>query len=141
MKWVLLFFCIIIVLLLMIIFSSIKLNVKKFKILNVQGTLERKLEKDILIYLEFYLLGIIKIAKIKVTNEFLKKMKIRADVKELEKEAKSFKFSHIIEVIKKFKLKLQKVDLNLSLGIDSVVLTSYLVAIISSVLRHNYSKG
>lgn len=134
MKLVLLFFCVIIILLLMLVFSTIKLNVKKFNIMNIKGTLKRETGKEILIYAELYLLGVVKIARIKVTKNLLEKLRIRRDVKEIEKEVESFRFGHLIEVIKKFKLKLEKIDLNLKLGVDDVILTSYLVAFISSVI-------
>ena len=139
MKLVLLFFCVIIFLLFMIVFSTIKLNVKKFNILNVEQSLGRNKEKEILIYAEFYLFGIIRIARIKVTKRLLERLKIRRDVKKLERDVTNFQFNNVIDVIKKFKIKLESINLSLSFGVDSVILTSYLVAFISTILRSGYN--
>ena len=136
MKLVLLFFCGILILAIVIIIlislSKITLNVKKCNISNIEGKIKKKTEKEILIYVEIYLLGIIKIAKIKLTSKILRKLKIRNDIKAIEKDVSKIKSVHPIEILKR--LKLREIYLNLEIGIDDVILTSYLVAVISSAL-------
>ena len=74
MKGVLLFFCgilgLMLLLLLLIISAKIKLNIQKFYISNIERDRRlRKINKEILMYLEIYLFGFIKIAKIRLTRQ------------------------------------------------------------------------
>ena len=139
MELVLLFFCIIlavfIVLLLLILLSSIKLNIKKCYISNIKGNIKKKgFDKEVLVYLEFYLLGIIKIAKIRITKDRIDKLNIKQDFKDVEKDIKVIKKVHAIEIIKKLKIKIEKVRLYLQLGTDDSVWTAYIVGIISAII-------
>ena len=137
MKLVLLFFCcfliLIFFLLLLIVFSSIKLNIKKFDILYNENKTE-KTNKEILAYLELYLLGVIKIAKIKLTKERLKKIKIKGDFKQFKKDIKFVRANHILKLLKKLKVKVEKANINIRLGTDSIMLTAYLVAAVASAI-------
>ena len=137
MKLVLLFFCgfliFIFCLLLLIAFSTIKLNVKKFNILN-NGDKNTKTNNEILAYLEFYLLGIIKVAKVKITKERLEKLKIKKDFKQVKKDIKFVKANHILKLLKKLKIKVENADIDIKLGTDSIMLTVYLVTVIASIL-------
>ena len=57
--------------------SKIKLNIKKCNITNIkEGRKKKGIDKEIAIYLEFFLLGFIKIGKIKITEKLLEKLKI-----------------------------------------------------------------
>lgn len=139
MKLVLLFFCgilvTLVILFLLILLSSIKLNIKKCYISNIDGNIKkRELDKEFLIYLEFYLLGIVKIAKIRITKERINKLNIKQDFKDVEKDIKLVKNVHPIEIIKKLKIKLEKITLYLEIGTDECVWTAYIVAIISSII-------
>ena len=144
MKLVLLFFCVffglILALCLLLICSTIKLNIKKLEISNIEGHLKRK-KTDIegQVYLELYLFGVIKIAKLKIRPKMLKKIKENNDIEKVKKEAKVIKKARPLEVIKKLKIRLEEINLKLQIGIDDVIITSYLVAFISSILRNNYS--
>ncbi len=145
MKVVLLFFCGILILMvclfILVIFSKIRLNVKKCKIENIKcGKKIRGLDKEFEVFFEFYLLGFIKIFNIKITKKLLNKFKIKQDIKSLEKDAQIVKKAHPIQIIKKLKLKLESLKLNLDFGTESVMLTVYLVAIISSIVRYNCEK-
>ncbi len=139
MKLVLLFFCcfliLIFLLLLLIVFSSIKLNIKKFDILYVKNENKaEKTNKEILAYLELYLLGIIKIAKVKITKERLKKLKIKGDFKQIKKDIKFVRVNHIVKLLKKVKGKVEKANINIKIGTDSIMLTAYLVAAVASAI-------
>lgn len=142
MKLVLLFFCgiliFIVILATLVIFSTIKLNVKKCYISNIEnGRKKAKVDKDFDIYVEFYLLGIIKIFKIKITKKLLSKIKVKDEYKKIENDVKIIKSVHPLEITKKLKLKLEKVNIYLNFGTEDVMATVYLVAIISSILRRN----
>lgn len=144
MKLVLLFFCVffglILALCLLLICSTIKLNIKKLEISNIEGHFKKK-KTDIegQVYLELYLFGAIKIAKLKIRPKMLKKIKENNDIEKVKKEAKVIKKARPLEVIKKLKIRLEEINLKLQIGIDDVIITSYLVAFISSILRNNYS--
>lgn len=146
MKLVLLFFCgiliFIVVFLVLVIFSSIKLNVKKCYISNIEnGRKKAKIDKQFDIYVEFYLLGLIKILKIKITKNLLKKIKVKDDLKSIEKDVKIVKSVHPIEIIKKLRGKIEKANIYINFGTEDVMITVYLVAIISAILRNSIWKN
>jgi len=84
MKIVLLFFCGILIFIslagLLLIFSKIKLNIKKVSITNIEkGRKQKGLSKEFEIYLELYILGFIKIARIKLTKKLAEKFKVKEE--------------------------------------------------------------
>ena len=141
MKLVLLFFCGILILLLMIIglilLSSIRLNVKKFNISNIECGIKTRLNKKFEIYIEFYLFGMIKIAKIKVSKNLFKRVNIKTDTKSLKKDLDFAKSANLIDILKKLKIKIRSANLNMEFGTESLMLTVYLIAIISTVVRYS----
>lgn len=145
MKLVLLFFCGILIFLIflvaLLVLSKIRLNVKECYISNIEENGEKKkLEKDILIYVEIYLIGLIKIARIKITKGLIQKLKIEDDFKSIKKDVKIMKRVHPIEVIKRLKPKIKQIDLKLLIGTYDVTLTAFLVAIISTAIRNTFEK-
>lgn len=137
MKLVLLFFCGIITLISLVIFSTIRLNVKKCDISHIEKNVKKKLEKDIAIYLEIYLLGIIKIAKIRINKEKLQKVERKSGIKSIKRD---IQIIQNINLIKKLKIKIKKAYLNLEIGLDDVVITSYIVALMSTLIRNTTKK-
>ena len=135
MKLVLLFFCGFLALLLVIMFSTIKLNIKKFNVTSM-----KKESNEILAYFEFYLLGIIKIARMKITKERLEKLKIRRDFKHIKQDIKFARVNHILSVLKKLKAKIKDTDLDIKLGTDSIMLTVYAVTTVSSIAAIFFTK-
>lgn len=145
MKWVLLFFCgifaLILLLLILIVSAKIKLNIKKFNISNIKnGRKLRRANKEFLIYLEIYLFGFIKIVKIRLTKELIRKLSKKQNLANLKKDAKIIKKVHPIQIIKRLKLKLEKLKLYLAIGTEDVMLTVNLVTLISSLIRHRLKK-
>ena len=145
MKWVLLFFCgilgLMLLLLLLIISAKIKLNIQKFYISNIERDRRlRKINKEILMYLEIYLFGFIKIAKIRLTKELFKKINEKQDLTNIEKDAKIIKKIKPIKVIKRLRPKLEKLKLYLAIGTENVMLTVNLVTLISSLIRNKHTK-
>lgn len=138
MKVVLLFFCVIFFLLLVLVFSKMKLDIKKVKITNIRGGIKQKaVEKEFEIYLGLYILGFIRIIKIKLTNELIQKFKIKQDFKSIKKDVKMAQKVHPIEIIKRLKIKSEKLKMYLALGTENVMLTVNLIAIISSLMRNS----
>lgn len=139
MKIVLLFFCailgIILLSLLLIIFSSIKLNVKRARISNFdKGIKKRKIEKDFLIYIELHLFGKIKVARIRLKEELFQNLKRQAEKEDISRDVKKLKEINIKEIIKKLKIKTEELNLEAQIGIEDVILTSSVVTIISVAL-------
>lgn len=128
MKLVLLFFCTLITIAIILLLTS---NIKI--IANITNK-----QKDI--YLELHLFGRIKIAKIKVTQKLLKLLKIRNDIKQIQKDVTNIKKIHPIEILKRLKPKAEKIDLELKIGIDSIMLTTYAVAIVSTLIAFLIAK-
>lgn len=145
MKWVLLFFCgilaLILLLLILIISAKIKLNIQKVHISNIEkGRKLRRINKDILIYLEIYLFGFIKVAKIRITKNLFRKINEKQELTNIKKDVKIMKKINFMQIIKKLKLKLEKLKLYLVIGTENVMLTVNLVTLISSLIRNSYSK-
>lgn len=141
MKIVLLFFCIIVILFVMILFSKIKLDIKKCKITNiVKGIKQKTVEKEFEIYLGFYLLGVIRIFRIKINKKLFEKLKIKEELKSVKKDVKIVQKVHLIEIIKSLKIELEKLKMYLALGTEDVMLTVSLITTISSLIRNSIQK-
>ena len=141
MKLVLLFFCgiliFIVLTVILIMFSSIRLNIKRCYISNIEnGRKKIRLDKNFEVYLDFYLLGLVKIFKIKITKDLLEKLKIKNDITSIENDIKAVKSVNFIKIIKHLKLKVEEANIYLNLGTESLMLTVYLTAIISSIIRN-----
>ena len=139
MKLVLLFFCIILIfivsVLLLIALSSIKLNIRKCHISNIEkGVKKAKLDTEFELYIEFYLLRLIKLIKIPITKDKIEELIVKKNLDSLKKDAKIVKKIHLLEIIKRLKLKTEKINLQIYFGLDSINLTVYAVAIISALL-------
>ena len=135
MKWVLLFFCtilsIVFLLILLIIFSTIRLNIQKIHISNLNSVDKRILEKDYDIFLEVYLFGIIKIAKIRLDKYINKKYRTKIKFRDLNNNLKN---TDISKIIKMLKIKICKFNLDTKIGTSNVITTAYVIAFISSLL-------
>ncbi len=139
MKLVLLFFCVIFSIFILILFSDLRLNIEKLYISNIEkGKKTKNLNCENLIYIEFYLLGILRIAKIRITKEMVKKVKIDTSPKAIEKDIQKMKNIKPLEILKKLKLKIKKLNLDLEIGTESIMLTVYLIPFISSILRNSF---
>lgn len=146
MKLVLLFFCGILIfivsVLLLIALSSIKLNIKKCYISNYErGIKKAKLDTEFELYIEFYLLGLIKIIKIPIKKDKIEEIIIKKDLNSIKKDAKIVKKIHPLEIIKRLKLKTEKANIEIHFGLDSINLTAYAIAIISTLIRNNICKN
>ncbi len=134
MNLVLLFFCVFLVLVILILFSSIRLKIK-IKYMN-----NDKQNKITSVYLEFYLLGLVKIARKKISNKMLEKFNISNKFKSIKQDVKMVNSTKEMKVINKLKLKVKKFDLKLDIGTENAVITAYATAIISSLIRNIFKK-
>ena len=146
MKLVLLFFCVILVFMVLsitlLLLSSIKLNVEKIYIGNIKKYIRQKhIEKEVLIYLELYLFGKVKIMKIKIDKKLINKFRLQNKVKDVKKDIETIEKAKAIGIIKKLKLKLDEFNLEAEFGTEDVVLTAFLVAIVSSFIRNRIRQG
>nr|MBP3680718.1 hypothetical protein [Clostridia bacterium] len=130
---------IILVNVIMLIFSSFKLIVTNLEINNSNNKIMPIYELKI----AFYLLGKIKLFSFKINNnktkkilekDFIKQKIENIKIKSHEKSKKQKKFQ--IKILKQFIKKLELESINLLIYVDTknVILTSYFVAIISSII-------
>lgn len=130
---------IILVNVIMLIFSSFKLIVTNLEINNSNNKIIPIYELKI----AFYLLGKIKLFSFKINNnktkkilekDFIKQKIENIKIKSHEKSKKQKKFQ--IKILKQFIKKLELESINLLIYVDTknVILTSYFVGIISSII-------
>lgn len=130
---------IILVNVIMLIFSSFKLIVTNLEINNSNNKIMPIYELKI----AFYLLGKIKLFSFKINNnktkkilekDFIKQKIENIKIKSHEKSKKQKKFQ--IKILKQFIKKLELESINLIIYVDTknVILTSYFVGIISSII-------
>ena len=132
---VLVFFFLIISIIIMLItifliFSTIRLELK-----NVQFSNLTQNNKKYIIKISSYLFNKIKWFSLKINNSRLKKMSKdlhleQIDIKKIEKD---FKISDLKEITN-IKPKVSYLDLDIKIGIEDVILTSYIVPIICTIL-------
>lgn len=132
---------IILVNVIMLIFSSFKLIVTNLEINNSNNKIMPIYELKI----AFYLLGKIKLFSFKINNnktkkilekDFIKPKIENIKIKSHEKSKKQKKFQ--IKILKQFIKKLELESINLLIYVDTknVILTSYFVGIISSIITN-----
>lgn len=124
------FFFILLVAVLFIIFSTIKIKIENWKVGNTE---ENKKEYKIII--SMHLFNKVKWFSIKLDNNKIQKISHkmhleRIDIKQLEKDVK---FSDIKEIVH-IKPKIAELDLKIKVGIEDVLLTTYLIPIIATII-------
>lgn len=143
MKWVLLFFCVIFGLifmtLLLLICSTIRLNIAKLNVSNLDDGHKKRLDKEIQIFFELYLFGKIRLAKINLNNDTFSKIKNKAKFdfskfKNLRRDRKMLKNIKISKVLDILNPEFQDTDLDLKLGTEEVMITVFAVTFISTIL-------
>ena len=112
----------------LILTSTIRIEIENFKMSNIK----KIQEKEYIVYLSLYLGNKVKWFSLKLNSGKLKKIYVKMkldklDLKKIEKDLKLDDF----KIIKKMKLKLTHFDLKMKLGVESPVITAFLVSIIS----------
>lgn len=127
----------------LILISKLKIDIKNF---NVQNINKEKNNKNFFIVVSFVILNLtwlkIKIHKNLIAKEYVKgKLKVEENNikmgKEAEKVVKIFLDNKKIrDEFKKISIVLEKLDLNINVGLEDCVITSYLVGIIAIVISN-----
>lgn len=137
-------FWIITALFLIIFLSTIRIEVDKVKLKIFEEKLKKsKIIFDYELYIGLYLLGKIKIVKIKINKQILNKINIKEkisteNIKKIKREAKKNK--ELKKVIKKLNIEILKLDLKLELDTPDVLITTGLVTTISIIVSIIFSK-
>lgn len=146
---VLSFFVLIIALFVLgLFFSKIKLNIKKC---NVEMYRNQIFEKAYEIELGLYLFGKFKFINIKFKDEKLKIMGKRMNYEKIKsskilkkimkKDFQELDKKEIVNNLKKLNLKFEKFNMDLNLGTDSTLVTSFLIFAVSTIVSLIIKRG
>lgn len=129
-----------------ILISNLKISVKKLEASNeIENT---DILKNFTVSIGIYIFGKIKIFNKDITKQDIEKAKNSKQIEKLKnkfwkKETMKEKKQDIkmdIDVLKKLNPKLEKIKLDLKLGTEDVVLTSFLIVIVSIIISMVLSK-
>lgn len=115
--------------------STLQIEIKNLKIGNKENNTRIKDKYEIKITL--YFLEKIPFIWLNLNNKKLKKISNSEQLKKIDFRAveKNIKFNkETIEVIKNLKIKISELNLKINLGTEDVILTSYLIAFIASII-------
>ena len=120
--------------LLIIVFSKIKIDVKKFEYCSAN---KKHINPNYYIQLSWIILNKIPIIKIKLNKHTVKKLKLKdkfvdIDVKMWEERKKIDK--ETISIIKKIDFAIRKLKLKIDIGTENSAITSLLIPIVSTVI-------
>lgn len=116
---------------LIFIASTIKIKVENLQIGD--NTNNRKYKA----FLQLYFLKKIKIFSIRINNERIRKVYTSKQIEKIDfnKIKKDIPINReTLSIIKEIRLKIEKLDLKINIGIEDAILTSYLVAVISILI-------
>ena len=127
---ILFFLLSIFILFLLVVFSSIQI-----KIDDLNGYIySNKKEIDFKIFLIFKLLGFIKLFKIKIKKNNIKNGNLFKMKNLLKTKIGKKNISNRLESIKDLKIKIEKLNLNLEIGIEDAAITAISIGILSSII-------
>ena len=129
--FILLILCI---LLLIIVFSKIRIDIKKFEYCSAN---KKHINPNYYLQLSWIILNKIPIIKIKLNKHTVKKLKLKdkfvdIDVKMWEERKKIDK--ETISIIKKIDFAIRKLKLKIDIGTENSAITSLLIPIVSTVI-------
>ena len=129
--FILLILCI---LLLIIVFSKIRIDVKKFEYCSAN---KKHINPNYYLQLSWIILNKIPIIKIKINKHTVKKLKLKdkfvdIDIKMWEERKKLDK--ETINIIKKIDFAIRKLKLKIDIGTENSAITSLLIPIVSTVI-------
>ena len=129
--FILLILCI---LLLIIVFSKIRIDVKKFEYCSAN---KKHINPNYYLQLSWIILNKIPIIKIKLNKHTVKKLKLKdkfvdIDVKMWEERKKIDK--ETVSIIKKIDFAIRKLKLKIDIGTENSAITSLLIPIVSTVI-------
>ena len=128
-------FLIIFFLLIGLLFSRIELYLKKieFSSANLKNS---KINRDSIIKIKFYFLGIIKyfeldLKKVKEKNKYLKQR-----ISKVEEKLKYKKNINIVKVAKKLNIKIKNLNLKINIDMEDSAILSILIGIFSGIISY-----
>lgn len=129
-------------------FSKVKINIKKFYFVMSPNETHKN---EYLINIGIYLFGKIKIFGINLSNDAIKlmgkkisyqKIKNTKFYKEIVKpDADDLDKKELLDYMKNLYIKFEKFNLNLTLGTDSTLITSFLIFAVSTIISFILKKG
>lgn len=132
---ILVFFIICILVVMLIIMSTISIRVDKLQISNYNTF--NKLEYDYIVYWELLFFNRLKILSIRIDKNKIEELKLNQKVqkiklKNMRKELTSKDM--IKDIIKELKIELAKLNLDLKIGTEDVIITSGIIVLLSSLI-------
>ncbi len=127
-------FAFIILITIILLFSKIKININKFNYLSINP---KNKKTDYTIIIQLIILKKFPILEIKFNkNNIIKIEKIKRKIKN---KFETFDFTEIekdIEIIKKLKIDIDKINLNIEIGTENAVLTSFIIPVVATLLTY-----
>ena len=111
-------------------FTFVRFNIEKFEINGIMLEKQTKLKAKI----GLYLFNLIPIFQVKISNDFLKKHNKLSSRLRKSINLNSIRDLSMKNSISKLKINLEKLDLNISIGTGDVLLTSFIIPIISTLI-------
>ncbi len=129
----------ILLLILSILFSKIEIRIQDIDI-STQRKKGKKISKDYKIQISILAFYKVKIFKININEEKIKKIKSNPKLEKINTDMmKNIKIdaklnTNFVTILKDLKFKIQKLNLNLDIGTDDAALTAVIVGVLSSIL-------
>lgn len=122
---------------LVVALSTIRINIKELKISNKY----KKIDKNIVLKIELYILGKVKITLFNIDNEKIKKI-YQNSKKNYKKIKNRISFSKSsIKNITTLNPQIIKCNMNLKIGTTNVIATSFIIVAISSFISYIFSNN
>lgn len=122
---------------LVLILSTIKIRIENLEIKNFKLEKSKLNKQKFKILFQIYFLGKIKILSINLNSPKIKKIYSNQNLKNIDFKEISKKIplnKENIKIIKDLKIKLENFNFSVKIGTEDAILTSYIVAIIASVI-------
>ena len=115
-----------------IIFSTIRIKIENWEVSNLK---EKKNEKKYQITTSIHLFNKLKWISLRIDNKKMQKIfvKLHLDNLDIKKLEKDFQISDIKEIIE-IRPKISQLDLQIKLGLEDVILTTYTIPILATVI-------
>lgn len=111
--------------------STLKIKIKSLQIEKYKNNNKYR------VFIQLYFLNKIKIFSIRINNERIRKMYSSKQIEKIDfnKIKENIPINkETLSILKNLKLEIEELDLEINIGIEDAVLTSYLVAIIASLI-------
>lgn len=134
-------FAFIILITIILLFSKIKININKFNYLSINP---KNKKTDYTIIIQLIILKKFSIFEIKFNKNNI--MKIEKIKQKIKNKFETFDFTEIkknkevkkkiLKIIKKLKIDIDKINLNIEIGTENAVLTSFIIPVVATLLTY-----